>query len=111
MGISPLATGKAGVPTIQPETATPSNTGIFKANEYLQGVNSMVPVPENAKYIDEKVVIYKSDYKGETYVNIRKVYPDKESGEMAIGKGLTINMGQWEKFAKFVKSGDLLKHE
>jgi hypothetical protein len=69
----------------------------------------MVEVPKNATQIGEKIIGYLSEYKGETYVNIRKTY--EKDGETAVGKGLTVSVSQWERIVEFVKSGDLLKHE
>ena len=69
----------------------------------------MVPVPENAKKVTEKLVVFTHEYKDKTYVNIRKTY--EKDGETGIGKGLTVTLGQWEKIVEFAKSGDLLKHE
>ena len=53
----------------------------------------MVPVPKQATLIDEKIVGYLSEYKSETYVNIRKTY--EKDGEVGVGKGLTVTLGQW----------------
>ena len=57
----------------------------------------MIPVPGDAMRIGE-LVVYKSDFKGKTYVNIRKTYTDKETGANAIGKGLSLSPEQWQAF-------------
>ncbi|MBW2675138.1 MAG: transcriptional coactivator p15/PC4 family protein [Deltaproteobacteria bacterium] len=56
----------------------------------------MIPVPENAKKATGDIVVYAHEFKGKEYINVRKTYVDKETGELAIGKGLTCLREQWE---------------
>jgi hypothetical protein len=43
------------------------------------------------------VTAYVSDFKGETYVNIRQIYKDK-NGDWAPGKGIAIKKDDWPEF-------------
>ena len=51
----------------------------------------MIEVPKDA-VIENGYAVYVDDYKGKKYLNVRKVYQDKDTGEDAIGKGLTIDV-------------------
>jgi hypothetical protein len=59
----------------------------------------MIAVPENAVQIDSKLIAYKDEYRGKTYIHICKTYLDPKSGEPAIGRGgLSLSPEQWETF-------------
>lgn len=58
----------------------------------------MIPVPDNVIQIDAELVAYKGEFKGKTYIHIRTTYADKETGEIAIGKGLSLSPDQWNAF-------------
>ena len=62
----------------------------------------MVPVPENAKKVTDKIVAYTHEHGGKKYVDIRKTYIDPVSGEPAIGKGgLSVTVEDWMKILDF----------
>jgi hypothetical protein len=56
----------------------------------------MLHVPKTALRLTDGMVAYTSEFKGKKYVNIRKTYTDKATGEEGIGKGLTCTVEQWE---------------
>jgi len=51
----------------------------------------MIEVPKEA-VIENGYAVYVDEYKGNKYLNIRKIYTDKDTGADAIGKGLTIDV-------------------
>jgi hypothetical protein len=57
----------------------------------LQKENIVIPVPKDA-IIENGHAIYVSEFKGKQYLNIRTTYTDKDSDELAIGKGLSIDV-------------------
>jgi hypothetical protein len=56
----------------------------------------MIKVPENALKIGESMCAFIDEYKGNDYLNIRKMYQDRDSGELALGKGLTIKLEDFD---------------
>ena len=59
----------------------------------------MPRVPENHFRISEGLVRFVEFFKGKDRVNIRKTYTDKETGDLCLGKGLCIDLEQWEDLA------------
>ena len=52
----------------------------------------MIEVPKDA-VIENGHAVYTHEYRGKRYLNIKKLYKDKETGEDAIGTvGLTIDV-------------------
>ena len=56
----------------------------------------MIHVPKTALRFTDGMVAYTTEYKGKKYVNIRKTYTDKTTGEEGVGKGLACTFEQWE---------------
>ncbi len=54
--------------------------------------NKMIEVPKDA-VTENGYAVYTHEYQGKKYLDIKKLYKDKETGEDAIGKGgLTIDV-------------------
>ncbi len=63
----------------------------------------MVPVPTNAKKVTDNLVVFIHEFKDKPYISVRKTYLDKESGEPAIGKGLTVTVEDWQQIVAMVE--------
>jgi uncharacterized protein (DUF488 family) len=62
----------------------------------------MVVVPSTRFKINEKLIAFVSEFKGEEYVNIRKTYTDK-SGVECLGKGLCISREDFNDFVAVIE--------
>ena len=55
-----------------------------------------VKIPDEHMEISEGLVAFVDDFKGKRYVNIRKTYEDRDTGELSMGKGLCIDQDTWD---------------
>jgi len=53
-----------------------------------------VSVPKNVFNIGEDIVAYVGDFRKQQWINIRKLYTDK-NGDLSIGKGFNLSVDDW----------------
>lgn len=68
---------------------TKKKSFVILESDFEKGRKMAVPIPKKHKRIGEKLIVFREEFKGNMYCNIRKTYT--KNGEEFVGKGLALS--------------------
>jgi len=60
----------------------------------------MVPLPDNFSTVSDSLICFANEYRGRVSIRIATVYKDRESGDMALGRGVSVPVKEFESFVE-----------